>query len=182
MSPYFLGKNTNAPIDRRSFGFDVTNIDELYRGVSRAPTASAGRTIPVVGGVTPYTGVPRKAPFHFPAPTEGPREPTLGMHPPEDIGEDESYVDELMASLFGEGFETIRGVGGRSQEAVYDLLARQGLLGTGAATDVGKEMAWQTERGITDLIREMGQWRAGKEQEAMNMLLSFFGMESQAWG
>lgn len=172
MSPYFLGKNTNAPIDKRSLGLDVANINELYRGVSRAPTASAGRTIPVMGEPTIYT----------PGLGPGPREPTPGLHPPEDIGEGESYVDELMASLFGEGFETIRGVGGRSQEAVYDLLARQGLLGTGAATDVGKEMAWQTERGITDLIREMGKMRSDKEQEAMNMLLSFFGMESQAWG
>ncbi len=166
MSPHYLGKRSGVGVGRAGVGRAVGDIDELYGGpgVGGGDVGAGGP-----GRTLPYAGKPKRI-------RKEREEPVIEEERPE------SYMDELMASLFGEGFETIRGVGGRSREAVYDMLARQGLLGTGAATDVAKEMAWTTERGITDLIREMGQMRADKEQEAMQMLLAFFGMESQAWG
>lgn len=87
------------------------------------------------------------------------------------------WVDELMAGLFGKGFETVRGIGGRTREGVFDMLARQGLMGTGAAKGVAGDIAWQTERGITDLMRWGEQWKYGQEQDVMNQILQyFFGM------
>ena len=81
-------------------------------------------------------------------------------------GEGVGGYDALLDMLFGKGFETIRGIGERGRESLmYDTLAREGLLGTGAVADIGKEMAWGTERGIADLIRSMAEMRAGEEQE-----------------
>lgn len=166
--PYFLGKNTNAPLDRGRFSLDMGELDKLHETpVGR----STSRPIAPID-FKPYTP-PRE------------RVPVAEMIAQPEGGADlqgESYVDELMASLFGEGFETIRGIGGRSREGVYDLLAREGLLGTGAAKDVASEMAWQTEQGISNLIRDMGKMRADKESEAMNMIMTWLGMTSNAWG
>ncbi len=165
--PHYLGKRSGVGVGRSGVGRAVGDIDELYgggRGGGRGGRGGPGRTLPYVEEATPFVE------------GRGLGEEVAGEAQPE------SYVDELMSSLFGKGFETIRGVGGRSQEAVYDMLARQGLLGTGAAKDVAGEMAWQTERGITDLVREMGQMRADKESEAMNMLMAYLGMMSQSWG
>lgn len=184
MCAHYLGKRAKAPLDRRRFAGDMGELDTLYGGIGGRGRERPGtrREQPgVMPGLGPGPESVRKidpgevTPYTDPSGRGAP-----GL--PEEEAQPESYVDDLMASLFGKGFETIRGIGGRSQEAVYDQLARQGLLGTGAATDVAREMAWQTERGITDLIRSMGEMRADKEQEAMNMLLQLFGMQSQAWG
>jgi hypothetical protein len=263
MSPYYLGKNSNAPINRGNLSIDMENINQIYNqlgkgknpaappGVGYVPPVGGGLTPSPMGGGGPNIGLPSKPNYGDPAallPSPISPVPGLGYKPgvPGDfgianlpggvpgggpggfggfagpapvpggelglpgggIGEitpgmggrqitlpadtalpgagegegGESYVDDLMASLFGKGFETIRGVGGRSRENVYDMLAREGLLGTGAAADVGREMAWQTERGITDLTRKMGEMRAGKEKEAMDMLMTYMGMMSQSWG
>ena len=177
--PYYLGKNTRSPLSRNLIGKDLASINELYKGYDQTPTttSSLGRTIPVIGDVTPYTpGV--AAPTVATERVSG--EQAIARPEEAEVGGG-SYVDELMSAIFGEGFENIRGVGGRSREAVYDTLAREGLLGTGASQDVAKEMAWQTERGITDLTRDMTQMRADKEAEAMNMIMTWLGMNMQSW-
>lgn len=100
-----------------------------------------------------------------------------GIEAPVEEGAGENWIDKLIAGMFGKDFETIRGIGGRTREATFDVLARQGLMGTGAAKGVGEDIAWQTERGISDLMRWSEMWKYQQEQEAMNQMLQyFFGM------
>ena len=96
-------------------------------------------------------------------------------------GEGVGGYDALLDMLFGKEFETIRGIGGRSRESVYDALAREGMLGTGAMKGVASDVAWQTERGVTDLIRNMAQMRKQEEDEAMNLMLTYMAMMQQGW-
>lgn len=92
-----------------------------------------------------------------------------------------NWLDDLIAGIFGKEFETIRGVGGRTREATFDVLARQGLLGTGATRGVAQDIAWQTERGISDLLRDVEQIKYGREQESLNMLLQYLFSMMGAW-
>ena len=100
--------------------------------------------------------------------------------PAEEVGEAD-WLENLMSTMFGKEFETVRGIGGRSREAVFDTLARQGLLGTGAAKGVAEDVAWQTERGITDLMRWGEQWKYGQEQDVMNQIMQYFFGMGQMW-
>jgi len=87
------------------------------------------------------------------------------------------WIDNLIAGMFGKGFEDVRGIGGRTRESVFDTLAREGLMGTGAARGVSEDIAWQTERGISDLMRWSEMWKYQQEQDVMNQILQyFFGM------
>ena len=100
--------------------------------------------------------------------------------PPEPVaGTDTGWIDNLMTGIFGKEFETLRGIGGRTRESVFDTLARQGLMGTGAAKGVAEDIAWQTERGISDVMRWGEMWKYQQEQDVMNQILQyFFGMGS----
>ena len=154
---YFFGKGANTGFDwgrKRDRG--GTGEDDLL-GMGQPPFTPTLTP----GSVTPFVPVVAETP----AADEG-----VGGY------------DELLDMLFGKGFETIRGIGGRSRESVYDALAREGMLGTGAMKGVASDVAWQTERGITDLIRNMAQMRSQDEQEAMNLMLTYFGMGQQGWG
>lgn len=92
-----------------------------------------------------------------------------------------NFLDDLIASMFGKGFEDVRGVGGRTREATFDMLAREGLLGTGAAVGKAQDVAWQTERGISDLMRGAEQWKYQQEQETMNQLLQYLFSMMGSW-
>lgn len=92
-----------------------------------------------------------------------------------------NFLDDLIAGMFGKGFEDVRGVGGRTRESTFDALARQGLMGTGAATGVAQDVAWQTERGISDLMRGAEQWKYQQEQETMNQLLQYLFSMMGSW-
>ncbi|GAH85564.1 unnamed protein product [marine sediment metagenome] len=91
------------------------------------------------------------------------------------------WIDNLIAGMFGKGFETVRGIGGRTRESVFDTLAREGLMGTGAARGVSEDIAWQTERGISDLMRGVEQWKYQQEQESMNQMLQYLFSMMGAW-
>ena len=116
-------------------------------------------------------------------PGEPPFEPVTepGIETPTTEEPSSDWIDNLMSGLFGKGFETVRGIGGRSREGVFDMLGREGLLGTGAAKGVAEDVAWQTERGITDLIRWGEQWKYQQEQDTMNQLLQYLFSIMGAW-
>ncbi|MCK4384668.1 MAG: hypothetical protein KAW52_00250 [candidate division Zixibacteria bacterium] len=91
------------------------------------------------------------------------------------------WIDNLVAGMFGKGFETVRGIGGRTRESVFDTLAREGLMGTGAARDVSQDIAWQTEQGISNLMRGVEQWKYQQEQESMNQMLQYLFSMMGSW-
>ena len=92
-----------------------------------------------------------------------------------------NFLDDLIAGMFGKGFEDVRGIGGRTRESTFDALARQGLMGTGATRDVSQDIAWQTERGISDLMRGAEQFKYMQEQETMNQLLEYLFKMMEVW-
>ena len=167
---YFFGKGTNAGFDWGKRGREI---------------AEPGTMDMPVGGVTPGMNIPGLTPMATPvvAPLVAPQ-PSLFQTPvipeagpPEEPG----GFDALMDMMFGKGFEQVRGIGERGRESVYDMMAREGLLGTGAAKGTAQDIAWQTERGITDLIRNMAEMRSKEEKEAMNLMLTYMAMMQQGW-
>jgi len=104
-----------------------------------------------------------------------------GIEPPTEEPTSTDWIDNLIAGMFGKGFETVRGIGGRTREGVFDTLAREGLMGTGAARDVSQDIAWQTERGISDLMRGVEQWKYQQEQESMNQMLQYLFSMMGSW-
>ena len=161
---YFFGKGTNA-------NFDLDNLS----GLSESQLFD---TFGLTGGQTFNPAA--RTPIPFGATRVQPRGPIEGGQVAATPATTGGY-DALIDALFGTGFETIRGIGGRSRESVYDMLAREGLLGTGAAKGVAQDIAWQTERGITDLITNLAQMRSQEEQDAMNLMLTYLSMMSQGW-
>lgn len=169
---YYFGKGTNAGFDWGRKGRGVYGDD--FPGLMEQEVMP-GMNVP---GVIPSVPIiqPAVAPVVAPQPSlfQTPVMPEAG--PPEEGG-----FDALMDMMFGKGFETVRGIGERGRESVYDMMAREGLLGTGAAKGTAQDIAWQTERGITDLIRNMAQMRSQEEKEAMNLMLTYFAMMQQGW-
>jgi len=86
------------------------------------------------------------------------------------MGRRPGYSDAVMRAMFGQDFEKIRGVGGAERERMYDLMGREGLLGTGAVQDIGQQRAWATERNIGDLMRQLA---VGQEEKKTEDLLRF---------
>jgi hypothetical protein len=120
-------------------------------------------------------------------PGEPPLEPVIepgiepGIETPTEEPTSTDWIDNLIAGMFGKGFETVRGIGGRTREGVFDTLAREGLMGTGAARGVSQDIAWQTERGISDLMRGVEQWKYQQEQESMNQMLKYLFSMMGSW-
>jgi len=185
---YFLGKGIDA------------NMDDLFpRGGNKAECLQRCREqlaldpgfdyqgcVDGCGGMRaqPAGGITRDqltAPEVSIPPGEPPLEPVTepGIETPAEAEPTSDWIDKLIAGMFGKEFETVRGVGGRTREATFDMLARQGLLGTGAAKGVAGDIAWQTERGISDLMRWSEMWKYQQEQDVMNQIMQyFFGMGS----
>jgi len=65
------------------------------------------------------------------------------------------YSDPMMSKMFGRDFDVLRQQGANRTSEAENFLSSQGLLGTGAAKDVMGDTAWQTERGIGDLMRDL---------------------------
>jgi len=178
MCAYFLGKGIDANLDdlfpRGKEGGKARCLERCKEQLALNPAFDYAGCIEGCGGMRVRPGetiTPDETEVTLleeePVVTEPTVEPEAGT----------DWLDNLIAGIFGKGFETVRGVGGRTREATFDVLARQGLLGTGAAKGVAQDIAWQTERGISDLMREMEQIKYGREQETMNMLLQWlFGM------
>lgn len=141
-------------------GFDYNGCVEGCGGMRIQP----GQPAPQI--TTPGT-------ITAPAVTETPIEPVAQT--------DTNFLDDLIAGMFGKGFETVRGLGGRTRESVFDMLAREGLMGTGAARDVAQDIAWQTETGISDLMRGVEQFKYQQEQETMNQMLQYLFSMMGAW-
>ena len=151
---YYLGKGINRPMDS-----DIFNLFRKTRQAAEVPEN------PLSIPATPATVPAVPEPIPKPTPETGGETPT-GT---------ENYADALLKSMFGMGFEDVmRGRGAGARESVYDMLAREGLLGTGAVKGVGQEMAWQTERGVADVLRGIEQVKYEREQDAVNRLLSLF--------
>jgi len=191
MCAYFLGKGMDGNMDDLFPGLGANKPDCLRKcreQLALDPGFDYQGCVDGCGGMRVQPGeVSGQGDVGFPG------EPPLGPVTPPVTGEEtpldldgtadtqasSDWMDKLIAGMFGKEFETVRGVGGRTREATFDALARQGLLGTGATKGVAQDIAWQTERGISDLMRWSEMWKYQQEQDVMNQILQyFFGMGS----
>ena len=183
---YFLGKGMDANMDDLFPDLGRNKADCLQRckeQLALDPGFDYQGCINGCGGMRITPGEPGGLGEVSIPPGEPPFEPVTepGIETPvgEEAGTD--WLENLMSGLFGKGFETVRGIGGRSREGVFDMLSREGLMGTGAAKGVAEDVAWQTERGITDLMRWGEQWKYQQEQETMNQLLQYLFSMMGSW-
>jgi len=65
------------------------------------------------------------------------------------------FNQATMDQMFGKGFENIRNLGGPARQQQEAQLQSEGLLGTGASRALGRESAWEAERQVGDVIRDL---------------------------
>jgi len=185
MCAYFLGKGMDGNMDDLFTGLGRNKRDCLQRckeQLALDPGFDYQGCVDGCGGMRVQPGATTTSPEVGIGP-EPPFEPVTepGIETPVEEGVSTDWIDNLVAGMFGKGFETVRGVGGRTRESVFDMLAREGLMGTGAARGVSEDIAWQTERGISDLMRGVEQWKYQQEQETMNQLLQYLFSMMGSW-
>ena len=78
------------------------------------------------------------------------------------------YTPEMMASWFGRDFSKIRGMETPYREDLLRTLGREGMLGTGEALTTMGKSAWDVERSISDLTRDL--FMAGEEKKKQDLL------------
>jgi len=90
----------------------------------------------------------------------------VGMLLGEAANKAEGFDQGTMDRMFGLGSDALRRQGKISQNAVMDALSSQGLLNTGAAPERLGDVAWNTEQGISDLMREL--YIANEQQKKLD--------------
>jgi len=88
------------------------------------------------------------------------------------LGRTPGWTQEALDAMFGRGFEKVRGLAAPTREAEMVTMARQGLLGTGTEAERMSDIAWGTERGVSDLMRDLF---VEKERKEMSDLLGLTG-------
>lgn len=78
------------------------------------------------------------------------------------------YSEAEKEAMFGRGFEKLRGTEAGTRESLLNALSRQGMLGTSAAPQMLGNLAWQTQGGISDLMRDL--FISGEEQRRKDLL------------
>lgn len=71
------------------------------------------------------------------------------------LGRRPGFSDPMMSSMFGRDFDVLRRRGAGQAQSLEDMIASQGLLGTGTSRDLYQKQAWETERGIGDTMRDL---------------------------
>jgi hypothetical protein len=65
------------------------------------------------------------------------------------------YSQDAMDKMFGLGFENVRATERPAREQLLSNLSRTGMSGTGTAAGQLGDLAWNTEKGISDLARNL---------------------------
>jgi hypothetical protein len=89
------------------------------------------------------------------------------------------YSQEAQDAMFGSGFENVRAAEKGTREQLLNDLSRQGMSGTGTALDKTSDLAWNTEKGITELARQLF---VGNEEKKKADLLDYTSAASGVLG
>ena len=89
------------------------------------------------------------------------------------------FTDEMINAMYGKNFETLAGRQGAQREALTQGLGREGMLGTGAGRKALADVGWQTEKSISDTIRDIF---IQSEQQKKQDLLNYSGMANKLFG
>ncbi len=76
--------------------------------------------------------------------------------------------DAVTRSMFGAGYDKLRGAGAASRNQAINELQSAGMSGTGAGMGDLGNLAWNTERGISDVIRQIMFANEGQKREDLS--------------
>jgi len=71
------------------------------------------------------------------------------------LGMPVGYTKDMINSMYGKNFETLRGREAAQREGATRLLSREGALGTGEGREVLSDVAWNTEDAIANALRDI---------------------------
>ena len=89
------------------------------------------------------------------------------------------YSDQAMAGMFGPGFENIRGEQGATRQSILQNLSDVGMLGTGVGGEAINKTAWEGEKKITDLLRDLF---VKNEEKKLTDLMTYTGGAKDIFG
>ena len=89
------------------------------------------------------------------------------------------YSQAAIEAIYGKGYENIRNLEqARRQQAIADL-QREGMLGTGAGMAALRQIPWQTEQNVSDVIRDVF---LGQEAQKRTDLASYTDIAQSLFG
>jgi hypothetical protein len=89
------------------------------------------------------------------------------------------YSQSAMDAQFGKGYENIRNLGTAARGQAVSGLQREGMLGTGAGQAALRQIPWQTEKNVSDVVRDVF---LGNEEQKRKDLESFTNISSGLFG
>jgi hypothetical protein len=89
------------------------------------------------------------------------------------------YSQSALEAQFGKGYENIRNLANLTRETTETGLQREGMLGTGAGQAALRQIPWQTEKNVSDTIRDVF---LGNEEQKRKDLEAFTNIASGLFG
>ena len=89
------------------------------------------------------------------------------------------FTPEAINTMFGQGFEKVRGLEGPARETLLGDLSREGMLGTGAGLKKLTDLSWGAEKNVSDVMRDVFTLNEYQKREDLgnytNLAQSLFG-------
>jgi hypothetical protein len=89
------------------------------------------------------------------------------------------YSQSALEAQFGKGYENIRNLGTLTRQQTEAGLQKEGMLGTGAGQAALRQIPWQTEKNISDVVRDVF---LGNEEQKRKDLEAFTNISSGLFG
>jgi hypothetical protein len=89
------------------------------------------------------------------------------------------YSQSALDARFGKGYENIRNLANLARGQTTSALQREGMLGTGAGQAALRQIPWQTEKNVSDTIRDVF---LGNEDQKRKDLEAFTNIASGLFG
>ncbi len=95
------------------------------------------------------------------------------------LGKEGGYSQEAMDYMYGRNFEKIRGQEEGAREAARRNLQSAGMLGGGEATKALGDISWNTEQGVSDIMRQLF---VGNEEKKKQDLIDYTTLANSLFG
>jgi len=95
------------------------------------------------------------------------------------LGRKPGYSQSALEAMFGKNYENIRNLGTLTRQQTESGLQREGMLGTGAGQAALRQIPWQTEKNVSDVVRDVF---LGNEDQKRKDLEAFTNMASGLFG
>jgi hypothetical protein len=89
------------------------------------------------------------------------------------------YSQSALDAMFGKNYENVRNLGAATRGQALADLQREGMLGTGAGQAALRQIPWQTEKNVSDIVRDVF---LGNEDQKRKDLEAYTNMASGLFG